>query len=211
MKKVTTVCLSTFILGSLGMTSQAFAEDGGSYTSNGIVEFTPSEDPTNPVDPTDPTNPVDPIDPTDPATQKYKTVGATDEVKEGPNYVQVTDNRGTEAGWSLKVKQEGQFKSTSGKELTGAAITFKNGNVVTASDSGKPTGPATITLNSDGSQSDVMSAAKGNGAGTYLFDWGTDATTAAKSIELTVPGSTTKYAEKYATKLTWTLTDAPGN
>ena len=64
---------------------------------------------------------------------------------------------------------------------------------------------------SDGSQSDVMSAAKGNGAGTYLFDWGTDATTAAKSIELTVPGSTTKYAEKYATKLTWTLTDAPGN
>ena len=145
------------------------------------------------------------------ATQKYKTVGATDEVKEGPNYVQVTDNRGTEAGWSLKVKQEGQFKSTSGKELTGAAITFKNGNVVTASDSGKPTGPATITLNSDGSQSDVMSAAKGNGTGTYLFDWGTDATTAAKSIELTVPGSTTKYAEKYATKLTWTLTDAPGN
>ncbi|EKZ0410428.1 WxL domain-containing protein [Enterococcus faecalis] len=246
MKKVTTVCLSTFILGSLGMTSQAFAEDGGSYTSNGIVEFTPSEEPTNPVDPTDPTNPVDPIDPTDPegpnpgtngplsidyassldfgvqkitskdqtyfaATQKYKTVGATDEVKEGPNYVQVTDNRGTEAGWSLKVKQEGQFKSTSGKELTGAAITFKNGNVVTASDSGKPTGPATITLNSDGSQSDVMSAAKGNGAGTYLFNWGTDATTAAKSIELTVPGSTTKYAEKYATKLTWTLTDAPGN
>ncbi len=58
------------------------------------------------------------------------------------------------------MKQEGQFKSTSGKELTGAAITFKNGNVVTASDSGKPTGPATITLNSDGSQSDVMSAAK---------------------------------------------------
>lgn len=56
-----------------------------------------------------------------------------------------------------------------------------------------------------------MSVAKGNGAGTYLFDWGTDATTAAKSIELTVPGSTTKYAEKYATKLTWTLTDAPGN
>lgn len=55
MKKVTTVCLSTFILGSLGMTSQAFAEDGGSYTSNGIVEFTPSEEPTNPVDPTDPT------------------------------------------------------------------------------------------------------------------------------------------------------------
>ncbi|MGH2183221.1 WxL domain-containing protein, partial [Enterococcus faecalis] len=77
-----------------------------------------------------------------------------------------------------------------GKELTGAAISFENGSVVTASDSGKPTGPAAITLNPDGSQSDVMSAAKGNGAATYLFDWGTHASTAAKSIELTLPGST---------------------
>ena len=50
---------------------------------------------------------------------------------------------------------------------------------MTASDSGKPTGPATITLNSDGSQSDVMSAKR---AGTYLFDWGTDATTALKVL-----------------------------
>lgn len=34
---------------------------------------------------------------------------------------------------------------------------------------------------------------------------------AAESIELNVPGSTTKYAEKYSTQLNWTLTDVPGN
>ena len=46
-----------------------------------------------------------------------------------------------------------------------------------------------------------MSATKGNGAGTYLFDWEQMQLQSLKSIELTVPGSTTKYAEKYATKI----------
>lgn len=219
MKKLSTLLLSTVLLSTLAGSTQAFAEDGGVYTSNGVVEFTPSEDPTDPVDPTDPTNPVDPIDPTDPegpnpgtngplsidyassldfgvqkitsknetyyaTTQKYKTFdeqgNATEEVKEGPNYVQITDNRGTEAGWTLKVNQEKQFTSVSGKELTGAQITFNNGNVVSASASEKPTGQEKIILNADGSQSEVMSAKAGQGAGTYLLDWGTDAETAKR-------------------------------
>lgn len=250
MKKVSTVFLSTLILGGVLTPMATMAETGGEYTSNGIVEFKPNDEITNPTDPTDPEKPVLPTDPTDPdgpnpgtpgplsidyassldfgvqkitsknetyfaAAQKYQ--GYDDEgnllenISEGPNYVQVTDNRGTEAGWSLKVNQEGQFTSDSGKELVGAVITFKNGNVATASDSGKPVGEETITLNADGSQSMAMAASEGNGAGTYLLDWGTDATTAKESIELSVPGSTTKYAEKYSTKLTWTLTDVPGS
>jgi hypothetical protein len=246
MKKASVLFLSTLALAALAAPAQSFAAE---YTSNGIVEFKPSEDPTDPSDPTDPTNPVKPIDPTDPdgpnpgtngplsidyassldfgvqkitsknetyyaAPQKYQALDAQGnpdtEVKEGPNYVQVTDNRGTEAGWTLKVNQKGQFTSTSGKELTGSVITFKNGSVVTASDSGEPTGPATFALDPSGVQSDVMAAAAGNGAGTYLFTWG-DADNAAESIELNVPGSTTKYAEKYSTQLNWTLTDVPGN
>lgn len=247
MKKLSKLFMSTIILGALTVPVTTFAaEDGGVYTSNGIVEFVPDTDPTDPVDPTDPTDPIDPTDPEGPnpgtngplsidyassldfgvqkitskdqiyfaASQKYRAFdeegNPSTEVKEGPNYVQVTDNRGTEAGWSLKVNQEGQFMSISGKELTGATISFKKGSVVTASDSGKPVGPETIVLNADGSQSDVMAASVGNGAGTYLYTWGT-AATAGESIELSVPGSTTKYAEKYSTKLTWTLTDVPGN
>lgn len=197
--------------------------------------------PVDPVDPTDPVTPVDPTDPTDPkpgtagplsidyassldfGTQKitskdeiYKAKAQkyidNDSVeKTGPNFVQVTDNRGTEAGWTLQMKQNSQFTTADADVLTGAEIVFKNGNVVTASDSEKPTGKTTITADPSGALKDVMSAKVDQGAGTYLLDWGTDAATAAESIELSVPGSTTKYAKKYSTTFTWVLTDAPGN
>lgn len=141
--------------------------------------------------------------------QKYLTKDKQE--KNGPNFVQVTDNRGTEAGWTLQVKQNGQFKTADSKELTGAEVVFKNGNVVTASASAKPTGQAKITTDTDGSLQNVMAAKVGQGAGTFLHNWGTDAETAAKSIELHVPGATTKYAKEYSTTFTWVLTDAPGN
>ncbi|PEX06526.1 cell surface protein [Bacillus cereus] len=221
--------------------ASAFAADGGEYKSNAIIEFESSTDPTNPVDPTDPTNPVNPTDPTDPEGPNPGTNGplsidyassldfgkqkitSTDQVYkaaaqkfndrgDGPNYAQVTDNRGTETGWSLQVKQEGQFKSESGKELTGAEITFNNGVVNTASASSKPSivkSSFSLTPEGNGVAENIMSAKAGEGAGTYVLAFGDDAT-AADSIELSVPGKTTKYAEKYATSLTWTLTDVPG-
>ncbi|MGL9730640.1 WxL domain-containing protein [Enterococcus sp. DIV0756] len=197
--------------------------------------------PVDPVDPTNPVTPVDPTDPTGPkpgtagplsidyassldfGTQKItskdeiykakaqKYLDKDNNEKTGPNFVQVTDNRGTEAGWTLQMKQNSQFKTTDAEELTGAVITFKNGNVVTASDSAKPTGQATIVADPSGALKNVMEAKDGQGAGTYLLDWGTDAATAAESIELSVPGSTTKYAKKYSTTFTWVLSDTPGN
>lgn len=197
--------------------------------------------PVDPVDPTNPVKPVDPTDPSGPeegtngplsidyassldfGTQKItskdeiyhakaqKYLDKDNAEKTGPNFVQVTDNRGTEAGWTLQVKQNSQFKTADAQELTGAEITFKNGNVVTASDSAKPAGQATIIADPTGELKDVMSAKDGQGAGTYLLDWGTDAATAANSIELSVPGSTTKYAKKYSTTFTWVLSDTPGN
>ena len=198
-------------------------------------------DPVDPVDPTNPVKPVDPTDPSGPkpgtagplsidypssldfGSQK---ITSKDEIykakaqkyldkdnveKTGPNFVQVTDNRGTEKGWTLQMKQNSQFTTADADELTGAEITFKNGNVVTASDSEKPTGQATIVADPSGDLKNVMSAKDGQGAGTYLLDWGTDAATAAESIELSVPGSTTKYAKKYSTTFTWVLSDTPGN
>lgn len=204
-------------------------------------------DPEKPVDPTDPTNPEGPNPGTNGPlsidfassfyfgkqkitsqnetyhadAQSYQILGAdgkpTGDVKKGPNYVQITDNRGTETGWTLKVKQDGQFLSE-GKhaedkqaELTGAQLVLNNGHVVTNSASAKPTGTAKITLDPTGAEADVMVAKDKEGAGTYLLDWGTDEATGGQSVDLTVPGSTTKYAEKYATKLVWTLTDVPGN
>ena len=197
-------------------------------------------DPVDPTDPENPVDPVDPTDPEGPgegtagplsidfassfnfgeqkitssnqvykaAAQEYKN--SSGEIKKGTNYVQVTDNRGTEAGWKLMVKQDAQFKSSSEKELTGASLQLTNGNIVTASTSAEPASEAAVTL-VPGEESKLMNAAAGQGVGTFLLDWGTDETTGGQSVSLSVPGSTTKYAEKYATTLTWTLTDTPDN
>lgn len=206
--------------------------------------------PVDPLDPENPVTPTDPTDPTKPdpgtagplsidfasslqfgeqkitstteeysaQTQKYTTKDGV--ATEGPNYAQITDNRGTETGWTLKVKQNGQFSNPDGKELTGAKITLNNGNVVTNSSSASPTGNSSIVLTpastdpeseNYGAESIVMSAQNGQGAGTYLYAWGSDQASAADSIKLEVPGSTTKYATQYTTTFTWTLSDIPTN
>ncbi|MFT9820300.1 WxL domain-containing protein [Lysinibacillus sp. NPDC056185] len=201
--------------------------------------ITPPVDPTDPGNP-GPIDPIDPTDPNGPkpgtpgplsidyassldfgkpkitsTNQVYKAKAQQFKKEsrgDGPNYVQVTDSRGTEEGWSLQVKQDGQFKSTSGKLLTGAEITFNKAWVNTVSTSPKPSiAKSSFSLKPDGTgvAENIMSAKAGEGSGTYVLVFGDD-NTAADSIELSVPGSTTKYAEKYATSLTWTLTDVPG-
>lgn len=142
--------------------------------------------------------------------QKYEDVAGAEQ--EGPNFVQVTDNRGTESGWTLHVKQNGQFKTAEDQELKAAQIRLNNGTIVTPSESPKPSNfKSAITLNPNGAESLVMSAQEGEGAGTYLMSWGDSLSAAVDSIELEVPGSTTKYAAKYSTTFTWLLTDTPTN
>lgn len=205
--------------------------------TNPVSPTDPDPDkPIRPVDPTDPENP----DAINPGTQgplsidfastlyfgeqkissrtevyhaeSQKYVDADGESQEGPNFVQVTDNRGTESGWTLKVRQDGQFKTDAGQVLEAAEIRFINGEIVTPSDSPEPTVlKEEITLDPEGAESLVMSAQAGEGAGTYLTRWGKDMEEAVKSIELEVPGSTTKYATQYTTTFTWLLTDTPTN
>ncbi|XYQ01934.1 WxL domain-containing protein [Bacillus safensis] len=201
-------------------------------------DVTPPVDPSNP----DPENPVTPIDPTNPNGPNPGTAGplsidyasslhfgenkisTKNEVyyakaqaftggSEGPNYVQVTDNRGTETGWSLQVKQNGQFVSTSGHELSGAKITFTQAQINTISTSPKPSqlkDTFSLTPDGTGATEQVVSAVNGEGAGTYVYAFGTDETK-SESISLEVPGSTTKLSEAYKTSFTWTLTDVPAN
>lgn len=238
--KVVGICALAFCVLST-VPKYAEAADGGEYKTNAKIKFSPAQDITDPVDPTDPKTPVKPIDPTDPNGPKPGTNGplsidyasslnfgvqqitSVDKVYnaaaqtfngsrgEGPNYVQVTDNRGTETGWTLKVKQEGQFVSSKGKELTGAELKFNNGVINTASSSTKPSElKTTFSLSPDGKgvAEKIMAAKSGEGAGTYLLVFGDDKT-GGNSISLSVPGKTTKYADEYATKLTWTLEDIP--
>ena len=109
-------------------------------------------------------------------------------------------------------KQNGQLKTAEDQELKAAQIRLNNGTIVTPSESPKPSNfKSAITLNPNGAESLVMSAQEGKGAGTYLMSWGDGLSAAVDSIELEVPGSTTKYAAKYSTTFTWLLTDTPTN
>lgn len=144
----------------------------------------------------------------------FKEDGTIDKDNPLPNYAQVTDKRGGEKGWSLSVKQNGQFKSVkNNKELTGAEITFKNAKVLSNSNSKTPSSVKnSFSLTSDGTgvSENVMSASEGEGFGTWIYSFGDDSTK-NNSIELSVPGSTPKESDVYTTSLTWSLTDIPSN
>lgn len=234
----------------------AAEQDGGEYSSNGVVKFVPNTDPTNPVDPVDPTDPVTPIDPTDPTGPNPGTPGplsidyassldfgvnkisSKDEVyyakaqtysdkdKLTANYVQVTDNRGSSAGWSLKVKQEKQFENAKAKysTLNGAEIRISDNEAVTNSVGVEaPTVSDKFTLE-PGVAVSVMDAAPGSGDSTWISRFGKVEKVSEEqengvinsvgkntSVVLYVPGSTPKSAVEYRSDLTWILAEVAGN
>lgn len=232
----------------MNLTSVVHAADN-SVNTTGDVTFKEDTDPVNPVDPVDPDNPVDPVNPVNPTNgplsldyassfhfgeQKISAKDETyyaafDKIKgsedgqtvDKPNWVQVTDKRGTNAGWKLQVQQGLQLttgKDENAKELKGAVISLSNPNVKTTSDNkaAAPTANGTITLvpgtkGEDGvvpgAAQDVMTAASDQGMGTWVDAFG-DETTGNQSIALSVPGASEKVKDgKYTTELTWLLSD----
>ena len=140
---------------------------------------------------------------------KLDTVKGKDGNKEVPNFVQVTDNRGTNKGWKLTVKQNGQFKAAE-TELTGAELKLSNPFVNSATDKKFAPAAKEVTLNPDGSTQEVTIAEAGNGMGTWTTAYGKDNVEGTKSVSLSVPGTTAKVKDtKYKTSLTWTLEDTP--
>jgi hypothetical protein len=190
-------------------------------------------DPTDP-DPTDPITPTDPGDHENPTPGplsidyvsnlrfgSQKTTGADttyyadlDHVKDStgtdknlPNFVQVTDKRGSNAGWHLTVTQDEQFKSGT-EELTGASLTLDHATLSTPDGGVAPTANQAITLK-PGTASDVVDSKSDQGTGTWLDRFGTDEAEGKTSVSLFVPGKTKKVQGEYKTSLTWTLTDSP--
>lgn len=232
----------------MNLSSVVHATDN-SVNTTGDVKFKEDTDPVNPVDPVDPDNPLDPVNPVNPTNgplsldyassfhfgeQKISAKDETyyaafDKVKgsedgqtvDKPNWVQVTDKRGTNAGWKLQVQQGLQLttgKAANEKELKGAIISLSNPIVKTTSDNkaAAPTVSSTIKLvpgtkSEDGvvpgAAQDVMSAQKDQGMGTWVDVFG-DETTGNQSIALSVPGASEKVKDgKYTTELTWLLSD----
>lgn len=147
-----------------------------------------------------------------------------------PNFVQVTDNRGDYTGWTLTVAQQDQFTSGSGSKL-GEATQITLTNPSTKGVWENATMPSvvsdSISLLPNNEAQTVFAAAKNEGEGTWVNSWGTveeedrftevegqnepqlKATQVNKAVQLSVPGSVKKEAERYVTNLDWVLSDTP--
>ncbi|WP_342513754.1 WxL domain-containing protein [Sporosarcina sp. FSL K6-1522] len=201
-------------------------------------ESVPPVNPTDPTDPVEPVDPTDPTDPHEPGTPgplsidyvsnfhfgEQKLTGGdktyyakldkvkkvpSGEIIDVPNYVQVTDNRGTNAGWKLKVKQNGQFKTNTNVELENAQLKLSNPVVNSLTNMTYAPSAFNVTLDPSGIEHDVTTAAADKGMGTWTTAYGGDNLQGAESVSLFVPGSSKKEKEKYSTTLTWILEDTP--
>lgn len=216
----------------------------GSDTTGPLDPQNPTNptDPTNPVNPVTPTDP----DGTDPdgggdakdasltidyassfdfGTHAIENKAATytaaaQKLSTGDtrtNYVQVTDNRGTFAGWNVKVKMT-DFTTTDTKipianrTLKGATVTLGDAAIQGAATSNPADKFVEITKLTPGTQSPtIIGASAGHGTGTSLLDFGgTDGATKDTAVKLSVPAGVAGAA-KYTADLTWTLDNTPAN
>lgn len=140
-----------------------------------------------------------------------RVINKDDTAKPVPNYVQVTDNRGTISGWDLSVKQEEQFKNINDSLLGAAELSLLNGTansanaVVGAIPSTNKNIALKLNASGDGVNSTVRTATSGQGSGTWTTMFGKDTTEGAESVQLKVPANTKIEKGAYYAILIWTL------
>lgn len=137
--------------------------------------------------------------------------------QERPNFIQVTDNRGNNAGWHLTAKIVQQFTNGS-SVLTGSTIGLNNGWTEPANTDMQnfaPTAAQNVVLSTE-ADALVANASVDKGMGTWNVLYGTlnapDQATkgdARKSVTLQIPGSVKKTVGEYKAKIEWTLYNAP--
>ncbi|HFK2760353.1 TPA: WxL domain-containing protein [Enterococcus faecalis] len=180
-------------------------------------------EPTPPVDPTDPEKPnpdpevpgtgntgpltIDHVSSIDFGEQEIKEKEAIYNAKTEHPYVQVTDRRGTGAGWTLKASIDEFSNEDKTKILKGAELSLKNGSIksISGNVSEKPLG-YDVNLNKD--MQVIMQAGTDQGMGTWLDVFsGTKDDNA--NVQLKVPAGSAKAKQNYSSVIRWELTDAP--
>lgn len=200
--------------------------------------FQLSDDSTEPVDPEKPEKPIKPVHPptkgplslnyvSDIQFGTHKRSNSTQvfyaqldkidyldasETQKRANFVELTDNRGSNAGWHLTVKQNGQLQNQAGEQLEGAIISFKQITPRSLDGVGKqptaiPTEPVSLSPNGI-TNSLILTAQKGTGMGSWSISFGKDEKEGIESILVTIPEKTPKKDGAYSTTLTWTLGDS---
>ncbi|WP_375179748.1 WxL domain-containing protein [Enterococcus rotai] len=137
---------------------------------------------------------------------KKNTDGSEEEV---PNFLQLTDNRGKNAGWRLTVKQNGQLKNST-HSLKGAQMSLKNITLLSPNNREKPIVVKDVQLDPESDEPvEVSRATETTGKGTWQVMFGKDNEESKTSIQVSVPGTTEKKKGNYSTSLTWELIDTP--
>lgn len=190
----------------------------------------------------DPEKPTDPVDPTDPTGQKgnltvdnlidFKfndvrlsanefrtglkdiTTGGRDKDNQKRN-IQVTDKRGSGAGWTLRLAQSKMMSTTvktgNKSELKGAYISIPTvnpeTNVYTTADNKNPEAkPVTLGYKfvegKYGEPQKFAEAAKENGMGTWVFNTNTSKD---DKVELIIPAG--NFTGTYEGIMTWSVVD----
>lgn len=118
------------------------------------------------------------------------------------------------------MKQEGNFYNadTFNKELKGAKISISESEAVSKMEDVKAPNVKDITL-IPGQAMPIMSAEENAGVGSWADKFGSvekmeidgEEVQKNKAVSLFLPGNIAKDAVVYKTKLTWSLSDTPGN
>lgn len=218
MKKtiLATLLISTTILAG---TVAVHADDlsGKSTAKIGLTK----RDPDNPVGPIDPIDPDDNPPSNDPTGNTgdlridyisnidfgTQTISGKTEtyIAEKPASLtesQVSDLRGTGAGWHLQVNYDTEKPgfTSEDKTLSGAELTLPSGTAKSVADN-KATPPATSEVVVNDAAQNIMTAAANTGLGTWADEMDT------ANVSLKVPSG--NLVGDYTATLVWTLSDAP--
>lgn len=230
-KRTLTAIAGILLLGLTGLSTNALAAVSSTANSTNHIVFEAGEEVTNPIDPTNPDNPnpSDPIDPTDPTnpgtgnegsltidyvsniefgTQKTASGTMIYHTQNEHPFVQVTDKRGTGAGWNLAAKAT-EFKSADGsKVLKGAELTFKNGVLKTQTENISPAPQNKDVTFSNSDAHVMMNAKEETGRGTWV-DVFSGKLNDNENVQLKVLPGTADTNVDYTATINWELADAP--
>ncbi|MGY3778104.1 WxL domain-containing protein [Isobaculum melis] len=239
---VSATLLGGFLVNSHSASAE-IAGTMNSITDVTFTQDTTPTNPVSPTDPNTPVSPVNPTDPNDPHTPgtagplsidyvsnfhfgskiindedmiyyaKLDNVLQAGSVVQVPNFAQITDKRGLNAGWKLTVKQNGQFKTTDGNDTELVNAQLKMVKATTNSLLSPTLAPVTLPASLDPTgtnSSTIATALPVTGMGTWTMAFGADNTAGVEGVSLHVPLTTSKVKDvAYRTSLTWNLEDAP--
>ncbi|MGF9853135.1 WxL domain-containing protein [Bacillus paramobilis] len=230
MKTMKLAAIATLLSSSaLALGTTAHADTASKATSENHIIFKASTKPTDPLDPIDPDNPNPPVDPADPGNggtgnEGPLTINYTSNIEFGEQeitsgtqvynaknenpYVQVSDNRGTGAGWKLSATASKFTSADSSKVLKGAELSFKDGEVKTKGNnvSKKAVHHDVIFNNTDAKV--LMDADVDGGRGTWIDVFSGEAGNNDK-IQLKVLEGSADAGVDYTATINWELADAP--